>query len=203
MALTIKNSGGGSESYMGNGIFVDDAEIVNLNNTSGQTSEFQKFSNDLSIEIKVRMHKNDWERTFNIGGNLTKDQTTGEVTNWGGAFKVRDFFLSTGQKEALESALSEIESGRIPREMINDAIGKNILVLSYRNKKDKTSTWNQVFSPERKKDSMKNYFLKEWEKSKTKQNGPYPSNYKPDGEEASFNYGANTETNSNQNYGNL
>jgi hypothetical protein len=151
------------------------------------------------------MTKNDWDKTFNSGGNFSKDKMTGEILNWGGAFKVRDFFIATDQKSTLETALKELESGHIPQAMIDNAIGKMILILSYRNKKDKTSTWNQVFAPKRDRESMKNYFLNQWKKSKSKSNGPFPSNYKADDEERSndFNYGANTETNTNQDYGNL
>ena len=204
MPLTVRDNNGGSEGYMGNGLFVDEAEIVELKNTSGQTSQFQKFANDLSMEIKVRMTKNGWDKTFNLGGNFTKDKMTGEVNNWGGAFKVRDFFIATGQKSTLEVALPELERGQIPEAMMDNAIGTTILILSYRNKKDKTSTWNQVFPADKDKESVKNYFLKEWEKSKTKNNGPFPSNYKADGEESDdFNFGANAETTADQSYGNL
>ena len=205
MPLSIRDNNGSSEGYMGNGLFVDEAEIVGLTDTSGKTSQFQKFPNDLSLEIKVKMTKNGWDKTFNSGGNFTKDKMTGEITNWGGAFKVRDFFIATGQKETLQTALADLESGQVPQIMLDNAMGKTILILSYRNKRDKTSTWNQVFSPERKKESMSSYFMKEWEKSKTKNNGPFPSNYKADGAEGDddFDYGANTTTDTKEEYGNI
>ena len=101
-------------------------------------------------------------------------------------------------KDQLEELLSEMEKGNIPSKLMFDVVGKAIRILSYRNKKGKTSTWNQVSSPSRKKEAFKDYFVKEYNKSKKKPKGPWPSNYEPnDFKETkgdSFNYGANTES---------
>ena len=197
MSLKI-NTGNSSDGYLGDGIYVDDAEVISVNDLSGKTTQFQQYASDLCLEVKVKLLKNDWEKTFNVAGNFARDPSTKEVTDWGGAFKVRDFFINTGMKDQLEELLSEMEKGNIPSKLMFDVVGKAIRILSYRNKKGKTSTWNQVSSPSRKKEAFKDYFVKEYNKSKKKPKGPWPSNYEPnDFKETkgdSFNYGANTES---------
>ena len=192
MPLKIKS--GSLDGYMGNGIYVDDAIVGTIEDISGKTSKFQQFASDLCIEVRINLQKNDWVKTFNIAGNFTRDVSTKEVTDWGGAFKVRDFFIAVGLKEELENALKEMESGAIPVGLLEATIGKELRILSYRNKKGKSSTWNQVSNPKRKKESFKSYFLNEFEKSKKKKGGPYPSNYEPEEPEENFEFGANTET---------
>tara|TARA_R100000750_G_C2323125_1_gene87083 strand:- start:341 stop:961 length:621 start_codon:yes stop_codon:yes gene_type:complete len=195
MALQLK-SGNGSEGYLGNGIYVDDAEVISVSDLSGKTTKFQQYASDLCVEVTVKLLKNDWEKTFNVAGNFARDVSTKEVTDWGGAFKVRDFFVNAGLKSELEELLSEMEQGSIPPSLMSSVIGKAIRILSYRNKKGKTSTWNQVSTPLRKQEAFKEYFLKEYNRSKQKPKGPWPSNYEPDDntqEGDSFNYGANTE----------
>ena len=197
MSLKI-NTGNSSDGYLGDGIYVDDAEVISVNDLSGKTTQFQQYASDLCLEVKVKLLKNDWEKTFNVAGNFARDPSTKEVTDWGGAFKVRDFFINTGMKDQLEELLSEMEKGNIPSKLMFDVVRKAIRILSYRNKKGKTSTWNQVSSPSRKKEAFKDYFVKEYNKSKKKPKGPWPSNYEPnDFKETkgdSFNYGANTES---------
>ena len=197
MSLKI-NTGNSSDGYLGDGIYVDDAEVISVNDLSGKHTQFQQYASDLCLEVKVKLLKNDWEKTFNVAGNFARDPSTKEVTDWGGAFKVRDFFINTGMKDQLEELLSEMEKGNIPSKLMFDVVGKAIRILSYRNKKGKTSTWNQVSSPSRKKEAFKDYFVKEYNKSKKKPKGPWPSNYEPnDFKETkgdSFNYGANTES---------
>lgn len=197
MSLKL-NTGNGSEGYLGDGIYVDDAEIISVSDLSGKTTQFQQYASDLCLEVKVKLLKNDWEKTFNVAGNFARDASTKEVTDWGGAFKVRDFFVNAGMKDQLEELLSEMEKGSIPAKLSHDIIGKAIRILSYRNKKGKTSTWNQISSPLRKKEAFKDYFMKEYNKSKKKPKGPWPSNYEPndftESSGDSFSYGANTES---------
>ena len=195
MSLQMKS--GNSDGYLGDGIYVDDAEITNVSDLSGKTTQFQQYASDLCVEVKVKLLKNDWEKTFNVAGNFARDVSTKEVTDWGGAFKVRDFFVNAGMKDQLEELLSEMEKGSIPAKLSHDIIGKAIRILSYRNKKGKTSTWNQISSPLKKKEAFKDYFLREYNKSKKKPKGPWPSNYEPndftENSGDSFNYGTNAE----------
>ena len=194
--MPLKVSSGKSEGYLGDGVYVDDVEIIGINNLSGQTSQFQQYASDLCVEVSVKILKNDWTKTFNIAGNFSRDLSTKEVTDWGGAFKVRDFFLACRLKEMLEENLSKLENGEISDEMKEAVVGKKIMILSYRNKKGKTSTWNQVNS-ERTPQAFKDYFMKEWIKSKKNPKGPWPSNYEPDSTESNnnddLNFGTNTE----------
>ena len=189
---------GNSDGYLGDGIYVDDAEIISVSDLSGKTTQFQQYASDLCVEVKVKLLKNDWEKTFNVAGNFSRDVSTKEVTDWGGAFKVRDFFVNAGMKDVLEKALPEMEKGSIPANVMTELVGKAIKILSYRNKKGKTSTWNQVSSPSRKNETFKEYFLREYNKSKKKPKGPWPSNYEPndftESTDDSFSFGENSES---------
>ena len=196
--MSLKLNTGNSEGYLGDGVYVDDAEVLSIQDLSGKTTQFQQYASDLCVEVKVKLLKNDWEKTFNVAGNFKRDMSTKEITDWGGAFKVRDFFISAGMKDKLEELLPKMEEGKIPDELKEGVKGKAILILSYRNKKGKTSTWNQVSVPTRKKEAFKDYFMKEYYKSKKKDKGPWPSNYQPndfsENGDDSFNFGANSES---------
>ena len=115
-------------------------------------------------KVIVHLSKNDWERTLTIGGNFKRDTVNDSITDWGGAFRLRDFFLACGVEGELN------ENNRFDDELMRQTIGCDIMTLSYRNEKDKTSTWTQVSTPERDKEEFKEYFLKQVAKG-------YPSNY--------------------------
>ena len=92
MPLSLSTTSGSQKSiegYMGDSIFIDEAEVIEVINRSGsKKSANQGWVNDLQIEVNFRLLKNDWERTFNIGGNFRKEfvkenrnSDTGNVTS--------------------------------------------------------------------------------------------------------------------------
>ena len=136
MPLSLSTTSGSQKSiegYMGDSIFIDEAEVIEVINRSGsKKSANQGWVNDLQIEVKFRLLKNDWERTFNMGGNFRKELvkekdkegntiTKEVVTDWGGTFKVRGFFEACnalqedalGGKEELQATLEAMERGEI------------------------------------------------------------------------------------------
>ncbi len=169
MSLTVSQGNIGGSS-MGDGIFIDKAVIAAITDLSKEES---KYDNDLHIEVTFKLLKNDWERNLNISGRFNKD-ASGEIENWGGAFKVRDFFINIGLTKLLESNLPYIESGFVPEELLEAVIEKECYLLSYRNIKGKTSTWNQIASLATDKDNFKRYFISQANKG-------YPRNYSPTG----------------------
>jgi len=165
MPLKIQQSSGGGEGYMGDGIFIDKATVKSVTDVTNDESANGGFKRDIALQVKLMLSKNDWERTITIGGNFARDNMNNSITDWGGAFRLRDFFLACGVEGELD------ENNRFSEELIRQTIGCDILILSYRNDNDKTSTWTQVASPDRDKEEFKQYFLSQVKKG-------YPKNYK-------------------------
>lgn len=173
-------SGQGGQGYMGDGIFIDEAVILEVVNRSGtKAGPNQQWSNDLQVEVKMRLLKNDWERTVNVGGNFKVDEQ-GEV-DWGSAFKVRNFFEACnalnekvlGDKKELNTALTSMEGGEISPVLLSFCIGKTVKILSYKKADGKSATWNQIVHHKRDDQKFKDYFLRQFDKG-------YVKNYAPD-----------------------
>jgi len=162
------NSGSSTEGYMGDGIFVDVAIIKSVVDLSGKTTAFWQRPYSLALEAKIILVKNDWERTFSIGGNFKRDEQTDEVIGWGSAFKVRDFLLNTS---TVDQDFELDDNNQIPTEVLESMRGKTFLLLSYRNSRGKTSNWDQIGVAGSDREELKNKFLSEWKRT------GYPRNY--------------------------
>ena len=199
LSLTTSTGSGQIEGYMGESIFIDEAEIIEIFDRSGsKKTERQSWTNDLQVEVKVRLTKNDWERTFNIGGNFTKDPTTNEVLDWGATFKVRNLFEACnalqadalGSQEELDNTVSSLEKGDINPVLSGFCVGKTIKILSYRKEDGKSKTWNQVAHVKRDNQKWKDYFLKQVDKGYVKDYAPDAKSTKPTAPTASKANGA-------------
>jgi len=106
-------------------------------NESAPWNENQIF--DIALEVKVDIGK-DFQPFFTIRGNYQKNETTGEITGWGSAFKIRRFFNSVGIIDFVTD-----NQGRLPAELLQAAIGKQFVKLDYVKSnvdgKLKYSTW--------------------------------------------------------------
>lgn len=203
MPLSLSTTSGSQKSiegYMGDSIFIDEAEVIEVINRSGsKKSANQGWVNDLQIEVKFRLLKNDWERTFNMGGNFRKELvkekdkegntiTKEVVTDWGGTFKVRGFFEACnalqedaiGGKEELQATLEAMETGEINPICIEKAKGSTVKLLSYRKADGKSKSWNQVAHVKRDNQKWKDYFLSQVDKE-------YVRDYVPDAKSATSN----------------
>lgn len=170
MGLPFGGQQGPTEGFMGDGIFIDEAEVVSIEDISGQTTERQRWARDLAMEVTMKLLKNDWERSVTIAGDFEKDKQTGAIIGWGAAFKVRNFFDALGVGgENVELT----EDNKLPELLLAAATGRQALILSYSNKRGKTSTWNQVAAANASKEDFKDYFLTGFNKS------GYPKNYDP------------------------
>jgi len=167
-----REGGGSSEGYMGHGIFLDEVEIVKVVDISGKVTERQTEPRDLSLEVHCKILKNGWDRTITIAGNFQRDKQTGAIEGWGAAFKVRNFLLDVGV--AGEDMELE-EDNKIPLHLIAKVAGKHCLILSYRNNRGKSSSWNQMAAVDADKEAFVKYFLDQHSKS------GWPRNYDPAG----------------------
>ena len=154
MSLTLnKNGNDSAEGYMGDGIYVDEAEVVKVTNVTEEEAG-RGYRYDLAILAECKLVKNGWDRKVTIGGNFKKDKQTGKIEDWGGAFKIRDFFSSCNVKGDFD------DNGKPTAQQIEDCKGNVILLLTYPNIKGKRSVWNCVTYATRDKESFKSFFLK-------------------------------------------
>ena len=169
MSLSLENkNGGSSEGYLGDGIYVDEARVVKVTNATKAEAE-RGFEYDLALQVDFKLEKNGWDRKLTIGGNFRKDKQTGKIEDWGGAFKVRDFFSACNVKGDLD------EHGQPNDNQMNNCKDALVLVLTYPNKQGKRSTWNQVTYATRDKENFKNYFIKG--ATNPDERKRYPKNY--------------------------
>ncbi len=148
-----------NDSFVGDAIWIEEAEIKKVEDESGKDVEMKDgntFRNDLRVNVELILTGPGWEANFSTGGNLKKG--TGGKSNWGGAFKVRDFFQACLEDSDFEPALPEMEKGIIPKSLLAKAEGKKVFVLRYKTKQGKTKTWNQVASTDTEKTDFKEYF---------------------------------------------
>tara|TARA_B110000263_G_scaffold249826_1_gene268743 strand:- start:701 stop:1291 length:591 start_codon:yes stop_codon:yes gene_type:complete len=173
MGLSLSGSNGSSsEGYMGNGIYVDEVEIKTVSDVTKQESE-KGFKRDISIALKVLVLKNDWERTVTIGGNYKRDEQTKEVTDWGGAFKLKDLFIACGLTN--KDMDEHIDANGVPsKDLLERCVSHKLKTLTYTNVKGKYSTWNSVTGADRDSVKFKEYFMSQVAKG-------YPKNYQAPG----------------------
>ena len=170
MELKFKKHTPDTKGYMGNGIFIDEATIVSIEDFSQGRADWQTRDFDLNLKITCKLKKNDWERTVFISGNFKRDEHTQEIKDWGGGFKVMNFLINIGLADD-ETKLGP--DNKIPQELLKQAKGKEFLLLGYPNNNGKSSTWDQVEAIDTEPSNFMDYFLTQWEKS------GYPKNYAP------------------------
>lgn len=165
--LNFKESNNNS-GFVGDGIFVDLAVVKSIKDISGKTTDFQREAQDLALEVTFLIEKNGWERTLTFGGNFKRDDNTSETVGWGGAFLVREFLQ---RLEAVNDDTELDKDNHIAIAVIEDAVSRYCLLLSYPNNKGKSSTWNRVGHQDTDRKEFKDFFMSEYQKS------GYPKNF--------------------------
>ena len=169
MSLTLsKNGSTSAEGYMGDGIYIDEAQVVKVTNVTEEEAA-RGYSYDCAILVDCKLLKNVWDRKVTIGGNYRKDKQTGKIEDWGGAFKIRDFFRACNAPDNMD------DNGMPVASMLSACEDKTVLLLTYPNKKGGRSTWNCVTYATRDKDKFKDFFLKG--ALNTDEKRRYPKNY--------------------------
>lgn len=180
LSLGNSSSNGASEGYCGHGVYVDDAKIVSVTDVTNDEKE-NRFNQDINIKLELEIQKNGWTKIVSVGGNYQRDSQTGEITNWGGAFKTKDLYEACGLEDSdmdMQTTSKKVEGFSKPVEnlspsddMILKMVGQSVLALTYTKKDGGYSTWNSIGSPTRDKEAFASYFKKNHQKS------GYPSNY--------------------------
>ena len=166
--LKFKKQTGDLKGYQGNGIYIDKAEVISIEDLSGSKADWQTRDFDLNLKITCKLDKNDWDRDFYISGNFKRDDKTSEILGWGGCFKIMNFLINI---DVADDETELTADHKILKEILIAAKGKKLLLLSYPNEKGKSSTWDQVESVDTDEKKFLDYFMSQWEKS------GYPKNY--------------------------
>jgi hypothetical protein len=160
-------------SAYGPGVYVSEATIIDAQDHSGTMPSFLKTIPDIYLVVTLDIGK-DWTPEMSFFGDYKRDERNPEViVDWGSAFKVRNLFTACGIHRELN------DDGTIPKDMVNDLIGKKILRLQYvsgarENGRLKYSDWSeQVLPANEDPKKLADLFFKSVQRG-------YPKNYSPD-----------------------
>ena len=84
-----------NEGGSGTNIIVQPVTIADFNVTYGEKKDWQKFSDDIGIELTLDVGQS-FQPQMYIGGSFVVDDMNQEITGWGRAFKVKMFFDAIG-----------------------------------------------------------------------------------------------------------
>ena len=96
LSVGNSNSNASKDGYMGDGVYVDDAKIVDVVNVTDD-AERNRFGQNLAIQVTMELAKNEWKKIVTISGNYKRDNL-GAITDWGGLFKLKDFLNVTTEE---------------------------------------------------------------------------------------------------------
>jgi hypothetical protein len=160
-------------SAYGPGVYVSEVTIIDAQDHSGTMPSFLKTIPDIYLVVTLDIGK-DWTPEMSFFGDYKRDERNPEViVDWGSAFKVRNLFTACGIHRELN------DDGTIPKDMVNDLIGKKILRLQYvsgarENGRLKYSDWpEQVLPANEDPKKLADLFFRSVQRG-------YPKNYSPD-----------------------
>ena len=88
-----------------------------------------------------------------VSGNFKKDHT-GQVIDWGGAFKIQKLFQAAG-------VTGELDNNRLTPAILSSLVDREVAFLNYKNTKGKYSSWSRIYPVNAPKEVMKKDFLKD------------------------------------------
>ena len=142
--------------------FVNKALITGLEVKYDVQEAWMKRPNDIQIIVKFTLPDNDrvdWEKTLKINGSFNKENSD---KSWGSAIKVKMFLEAVGINKPEHK-----EDFTISDSYIDQAMGKEIMILSYPSVKKNPKTgksywndWDNVGSVYKGMDNLKSRFDK-------------------------------------------
>lgn len=171
--LTLTNN----TSYTA-GVWVNQAIITDIKALEDR-KDFNGKIYDFALEIDV-VKDNNRKARFWIQGNLGKNDS------WGGAYKIRDFFLTLGAFEGLteelvKDKLFQFSNKIIPNDFLEFAIGKRLTILEFVNDLYEGKPSYRIWDVIRPADADKKEFTEFFEKEVTRRKlEGYPIPYKPE-----------------------
>lgn len=158
----------GQESSSSNGptkvdnIFVETAQIQDVNITYGEKASWQNFADDIGVEMTLDIGKGFNPKMY-IGGNFKVDTTSGEVVGWSTAFKVKLLFDALDMPIKLSKGKQKTDQ-RLPSNAPELMKGKKFARLSYKSSKIRNDgknrwiDWQQVDKASVNHQEFKNKF---------------------------------------------
>jgi hypothetical protein len=113
----------------GSNIIVKATTIADINITYNQQREWQQYPDDIGVDLTLDVGQ-DFQPVMYIGGDLKKDDVNGSVIGWGRAYKVKMLFDALGLFLKLGKGKT-IEENKIPQSVVDQAVGKQFVRLSY------------------------------------------------------------------------
>lgn len=120
---SFENSGGNSPMP---GVYINEVSVKSITIVDNPFPDSGYPKPDLAIEVEFDIGKDFFPKDI-IAGNFKRDTVSGEVTGFGSAFKVADFFTKTLDNKELELN----EDNTIPQEWLKKTIGTKVLRLTY------------------------------------------------------------------------
>tara|TARA_B100000902_G_scaffold81788_1_gene86416 strand:+ start:858 stop:1502 length:645 start_codon:yes stop_codon:yes gene_type:complete len=159
-SLSIMDSSDGSssnsENNLGDNIWYNKGVIKSATDTSDQTVTFpsgdtKKF--DIAILLEIAIEGLQYPKKITVSGDFAKDHT-GQITGWGGAFKVQKLLQAAVVK-------GELDNYRLTQEQISSLINKEVAFINYKKKDGKFTTWNRIYPVNAPKEVLKTDFKKD------------------------------------------
>tara|TARA_R100000234_G_scaffold120092_1_gene105356 strand:+ start:4045 stop:4689 length:645 start_codon:yes stop_codon:yes gene_type:complete len=150
------DNGTDNENNLGDNIWYNRGTIKKATDKSGETVTFPNGNTvtyDISCELEVAVPGLDKHKTITISGNFKRDHT-GQVIDWGGAFRIQKMFNAA-------VVTGELNNNRLTPEVLASLIGKEVAFLNYKNTSGKYSSWTRLYPVNAPKEAMKKDFLKD------------------------------------------
>ena len=116
-------------------IIVQPVTIADFNITYGEKREWQKYSDDIGIDLVLDVGQ-DFQPTMYIGGSFALDELNNTITGWGRAYKVKMLLDAIGLPVRLAKG-TVVSDNRLPDDARDHIVGKKFLRLSYQSTKVK------------------------------------------------------------------
>ena len=168
--MTLSCSSTWTKRTYGPGIFVNQVEIADVQDISGEQLPYMEKSVDVGIKLILEIGR-EFKPEQIIAGIFKRDSASGEVIGWGSGWLVRDALNRLGYSGPLN------EGNTIPADALQPLVGKRFNRLSYisgqkSNGKPRYSDWNQIATIEEGAESLVSRFKRSLAKG-------YPKNYRP------------------------
>jgi hypothetical protein len=158
------------------GILVQEVTILAIEDISGTQPMFLKKPCEIGIKVKLDIGK-EFQPDFYVTGAFKRDDHD-VIQDWGGAFKIRDFFNRLAMPcDMVADNADQPTRYEFPFEFVNGAVGKRFLKLSYvsgkkANGKTRFADWTEIGSVEETPEDLIKRFKANVAKG-------FPSNYTP------------------------
>jgi len=186
------NSSNTPKNAIASNVYADEMVIVKAIDTSLEETPWgEKF--DISVTLEGQIEGLQFPTTYTVKGNFQKDNE-GVITDWGGAFVVRDLIIATGYLENKDELVKKevsslLQKNKIPETFLSYIIGKKLWKASYvagtkDNGKPKYKNFNKLCNT---LDELKTAWA-------TSIKNGYPKDYVAEAsnsEDTSFKFGAN------------